>query len=390
MATAVGPDRDPSEYSMTKGGPFFHVLRRLKIVSETGKSHYWLLAFVIWLPIAIAEGVRQLLGMPLDPTLMDLSVHARVLVSMPLFLYAERLLERSVGSAVRSMYNGDFCEPSRIDRILDRAERLRDSWLAELALLILALIGGQLALWRVVGSAGLISGSEQVSAWSFPRVWYALVALPFVQFVMFRWLWRWLIWAWMLLRLSLQPLKLIATHPDFACGLAALARPMSAFSGFALGTGVLLAAAWGTQVLRGNATIQSLLPMLTAFLVIAIVIAIMPLTPLSKHLFRARRVTLAQYGDFARRYNLEFHDKWIVPAAAAKKALGSPDIQSLNDLAESYQIAAKTRFFVFGPRHVLAVWAAGLAPMVPVFASALTVEQVLRRILMTVLGGFPF
>jgi hypothetical protein len=310
---------------------------------------------------------------------------------LPLLLYAERLLDTTVRSSVKSMYAGDFFDHATLDRILARATALRNARSVELGLLVVALIGGQLALWRVVGSAGWIHGGEQIGAWSFPRVWYALVALPLVQFVMFRWMWHWLIWAWVLFRISRQPLKLLATHPDYACGLAALARPMTAFSGFLLALGALVASAWATQVVRTTTTSRTLLPMLATFLVAGILIAILPLTPLSKHLFRARRATLAAYGDFARRYNLQFHAKWITPATHLEaNALGSPDIQSLNDLAESYQIATKTRMFVFGPRHVLGVWAAGLAPMVPIFVSELTVEQVLRRIVMTVLGGFPF
>ena len=70
-------------------------------------------------------------------------------------------------------------------------------------------------------------------------------------------------------------------------------------------------------------------------------------------------------------------------------ALGSPDIQSLDHLMEAFQVISKTRVFVFGPRQVLAVWSAGLLPLLPLVLSTLTFEQVLRRILATVLGGLP-
>jgi hypothetical protein len=60
-----------------------------------------------------------------------------------------------------------------------------------------------------------------------------------------------------------------------------------------------------------------------------------------------------------------------------------------NDLGESFQRTAKTRVFVFGLRTVIVIWVAGFLPMVPLFASELTVEQVLRKIVSTILGGFP-
>ena len=45
-------------------------------------------------------------------------------------------------------------------------------------LLAIAILGGQLVLWRVFGTTGLFHGGEEIGFWSFSRVWYALVALP--------------------------------------------------------------------------------------------------------------------------------------------------------------------------------------------------------------------
>jgi hypothetical protein len=383
-------EREPRSFSLTEGGPFHHVLTRLRLRTPTSMKRCWWLAFFVWLPLVIGEGVRIVFGLPIDPTLSDLSSHVRLLFTLPVLLLSERLLDQTAGSAMASFYSGNFCDRARIDRIADRAERLRDAWVVEAALLGLAVVGGQLVLWEVFGSTGWIHGGARAGFWSFPRVWYAVVALPIFQFVMFRWLWRWLIWSYMLARLSRLPLSVLATHPDYAGGLAALARPMTGFGGFVLGMGAVLAGAWATQVLEDRTTLPALLPGLVAFLVLALAIAVGPLLLFSGHLFRARRRTLAQYGDFARRYMLRFHDKWIARPTEPEQPLGSPDIQSLNDLGEAFQVISKTRVFVFGPRNVLVIWFAGILPMVPLFASALTVEQVLKRIVSTVLGGVPF
>ncbi len=379
----------PRDFSLTRGGPFFHVLRRLRIWPAQGKPHFWRFGFLVWLPIAIGEGVRFAMGHEADPTFFDLSLHARVLFTLPIMLYAERLLDGNVASSIRSLYNGHFCDGSRIDRIVDAAERMRDSRRVELLLAATAILGGQLALWNVYGASGWIHGGQGVTSWPFPQVWYAIVALPIVQFVMFRWLWRWLIWTYAVFRLSRVRLYLIATHPDYACGLAALTRPMTGFSGFVLAISGLLAAAWGTQVLHGYTTLRPLLPMLVAFLLLSLAVAVLPLLPLSRHLFTARRKSLAEYGDFARRFDMHFHRKWIdARDDASHEIMTAPDPSALHDFSESFAVISKTRPFVFGPRHVLTVWTAGFVPMVPLFASALTVEQVLRRIIATVLGGF--
>jgi len=140
-------------------------------------------------------------------------------------------------------------------------------------------------------------------------------------------------------------------------------------------------------VLATRATVASLLPLLGGFLLVALALALGPLLFLSVHLFRARRKTLAQYGDFVRDYGLEFHAKWIDPRTARESALGAQDIQSFNDLGQAYQVAAKSRVFVFTSRNVAAVWFAGVLPMVPLVASTLTLEAVLKKILGTIMGG---
>src|SRR6476620_2755013 len=106
---------------------------------------------------------------------------------------------------------------------------------------------------------------------------------------MFRWVWRILIWAYVLARIARLPLSLLATHADFACGLAALARPVTAFSGFVFATGAILSAAWSTLLIEERTTLELLTPKIATFLVGVLVVAIGPLLVLSGHMFRTRR-----------------------------------------------------------------------------------------------------
>jgi hypothetical protein len=376
-------------FSLTEGGPFHRLLVRLRVRTPVGMKRAWLVGPAVWLPIAIGEGVRATFGLPLDPMALDLSLHVRLLFVLPVVLLSEQLLERTSQSAITSFYNGRFCDRASVDRILARAERLRDSWGVEAALLGLGILGGQFVLWRIFGSTGWIHGGGEGGWLSFPRFWYALVALPLVHFVMLRVLWRWVIWSQVLARLSRLPLFAIATHADLAAGLTPLSRPVVGFSGFVLANGALLAGAWGTQLLEGRTTLDALLPGLATFILIATAIAFGPLLSFSGQLFRARRRALAQYGDFMRDYTLRFHAKWIERPPGAEQPLGSPDIQSLSDLGQAFGVIQRTRVFAFGPRVVLVLWLSAVLPMAPLFASSLPVDVVLRQIVTTVIGGFP-
>jgi hypothetical protein len=376
----------PRSFSLNYGGPFYHLLRRLHLVAPSGNVRVWWLAVFAWLPLAIGEGTRLLLGMAPDPTLYDLSVHVRLLFALPVMLLAERLTERTCRRAISSLHDGHFCEEHALDSIVARAERRRDAAWPEGMLLAIALGGGQLAMWRITGSTGLVHGDTEVGAFSYPRMWYVVIALPLAQFVMYRWLWHWAIWASMLFRISRLPLVAVATHPDRAAGLGILGRPIAGFAYFALAISAVLSSAWGTQLLAHRATVKSHLAALAVFVVLMIALAVAPLLLFCGQLFRIRLATLFAYSDFATDYARRFHRKWI-EGGFGKQSLGSADIQSLSDLGNSFQVIDQTRLFAFGPRAIVAVLIASILPMIPLYASTLTLEQLLERVLGTVVKG---
>ncbi len=376
-------------FSLNDGGPFYHLMIRLRLVRPSGMVRSWWLALFAWLPLVIGEGIRVAANMHPDPTLFDISVHVRPLVALPMMFVAERLIEPACRSAINSLYVGQFCDRAAIDRIVDRGEHLRDAWWPEAVLAAVALIGGQLALWEITGATGVFHGGASAGAWSFPRVWYVVIALPLTQFVMFRWLWRWAIWSFMLVRIAWLPLTPLATHPDRAAGLSCVARPVTGFGAFAFATGAMLSGAWGTQILAQRTTLEAQFPSLLVFLLAVLAIAVGPLLLFCGHLYRARRRALAQYGDFANEHMHGFHDKWIASAIPGQESVGSSDLQSLNDLGGAFGVITTTRLFVFALRPIAAMWLGAILPMLPLLASVVTVEHVLKRVFNTILNGLP-
>lgn len=376
--------REPRSFSLCGGGPLHHVLRALRL---TGALRGVWLGLVLWLPFVLGELGRVAIGRPPDPTLYDISVHARLLVAIPMILQAEKLVDSAARSAIGSVYEGQFCDRTAIDVIVDRGEHLRDLWWPEITLLAIAFAFGQIALWT--GWTGVFHGATGAGRWELVRVWYVVVALPVAQLVILRFVWLWAIWGYMLARIARLPLAPLATHPDHAGGLSCLARPVTGFGGFAFACSAVLAGAWGTQVIAHRTTVSALMPDLLVSLVLVAAVAIAPLLLFSTHLYRIRRRGLAQYGDFAMGYMRAFHEIWIASGRAPKEALGSPHIQSMNDLGGAYKVVSTTRLFVFSARALAAVWAAAMLPMLPLFASTLTVEHVVRRIVGAVLGGLP-
>ncbi len=107
-----------------------------------------------------------------------------------------------------------------------------------------------------------------------------------------------------------------------------------------------------------------------------------PLCVFAPRLAQAKRQGLLEYGALANRYVCEFDDKWLRGGASPDEALvGSGDIQSLNDLAGSFEVVQTMRPFPFSKTVVLQTAIAVLAPLLPLTLTMISLEDLLKRLL---------
>jgi len=377
---------EPRPFSIA-ADPSLRALHRLHLTRRDGTPRAWALVAIAWVPLFVAALLRVAIGQRPAPILFDISVHARLLIAVPVMIHAERILSLRCRSAIDQLYAGRFADRAAVDLIIDKAERMRDSRLVEVALIVVVLLAGQAALWGLLAPTGVIAGGSEAGSLSFARLWYVTVALPIAQFVMARWLWHWVIWSYVVVRVSRLPLATIATHPDRAAGIGFLGIPMSAFSGFVLAISAILSSAWGTQILAGRAALQAFVPSFISFVILSALVACGPLLLYIGMLYRARHRELEQYNSLALSYVRTFHRKWIEARRDPEALLGTPDLQSLNDLIGSYQNLDQIRLVPFGPRPMISVWIATVTPMLPLVATTMPLDELLGHIGRALLGG---
>lgn len=375
-------------FSITHGGPCYRVLSSLHLVDRRGDVRWERFALALWAMTTTASLLPLALHGRVDPTLVDLSVHARFLIALPLAFIAERLLERRCKVAMRQLRAGRFASRADLDAIVDRAEHLRDSRLVEGLLLAVALLGSQAALWGWVSPETFVHGMERSELLSIARLWYAAIALPVVQFLFLRWLWRWALWAYVLVRLSRLRLALNALHPDGAAGIGFLAEPIDAFAVFLASVASVASAAWTEKVLLGQAVMQTFAPAFVGFLVLALVLALGPMLLFCGHVYRARQRDLPLHADLALHYVRDFKQRWMSPPRTGF-ALDTPDVSALCDLGGGFKTTAGTRIAPLGLRSVLVVVAAVLLPMVPLLLSSMPVNEIVDHLGKALLGGLP-
>lgn len=134
---------------------------------------------------------------------------------------------------------------------------------------------------------------------------------------------------------------------------------------------------------------QATLPQFRIELLVAVVVLLLfvlgPLLVFAPQLERTKRAGLREYGVLASRYVREFDRKWLHGGASAEEPLtGSPDIQSLADLGNSFAIVRSMRLVPFGKDTLILLAAMVLLPVLPLTLTMIPLEEVLNRLLKAV------
>jgi hypothetical protein len=144
------------DFSLVLGGPLFQLLRRVRLSDDAlTMVHRRLLviSLLAWLPIFLlsaAEG-HLLEDSVVVPFLLDIEVHIRFLVVLPLLIIAEYVVHQRMCRISQAFIDRKLVpEPAipRFSESIASAFRLRNSVLAEVLLILLVYGVGVLVVWR--------------------------------------------------------------------------------------------------------------------------------------------------------------------------------------------------------------------------------------------------
>jgi hypothetical protein len=149
-----------------------------------------------------------------------------------------------------------------------------------------------------------------------------------------------------------------------------------------LAQGALVAGQIANRIFYDGDTLLDFKPEIAAVVVFLLLLVLGPLCVFSPRLAQAKREGLLEYGALASRYVEGFDQKWLRGGAPLDEPLvGSGDIQSLNDLAGSFEIVKSMRTFPFGKAVLLQTAVAGLAPLLPLTLTMISLEEIVKRLL---------
>jgi len=386
--------RNPPDFSLVHGGPLFQLLLRAHLSDdalELARQRIIFIALLAWLPLLLLAALEgQLIGGSVAvPFLMDVEVHIKFLVVIPLMVGAELVVHRRMRLLVkqfldRNLIPGDAMP--RFEAAIQSAFRLRNSTLAEVLLIALVYGLGVLVIWRHYTSLDaptwFATPSAEGSTLSFAGMWYAYLSLPIFQFLLLRWYFRLFVWARFLWQVSRIELNLVPTHPDHTGGLGFLPGTVFAFIPLLMAHGALFAGNIANRIFHLGATLPEFKGEIILLVVWLLFVTLGPLLVFAPKLTEAKRTGLREYGTLAQRYVREFDAKWLRGGAPADEPfVGSGDIQSLADLGNSYEVVRTMNMAPVSKDAILRLAAAVLVPIVPLLLTMMPWDELLKKLL---------
>lgn len=375
----------PQSFSVL-GGPLHRMGRALGLVRGETNSVMLGLAlgwgpWLLILTLALIEGIAdRMLSMAL------VAAHARLLLVIPLIFVSESWVAPRMAGCVATIARYGVVSPNdrpALDREVARTRRWANWWWPEIVCFALAVLldvtGSRLQTYGESSTYDPVRNSLSFFV-------YVHVGLLVFRFLVFRTVWKLALWGWFLWRVSRLDLHLIPGHPDRAGGLGSLEGVHERFTPLVAALSVLECAALAESISTGTLEVTAVYPTLALLLLLDGLLFLGPLLVFTDKLWAGRTNGVGLYNALAARYVREFEAKWLEGPSRNEPLQGTPDIQSLADLANAVSVVKGMRWVTIGPRLLTFMTVALVGPLLPLFLFRYPLAELAQKFFSKLVG----
>ena len=385
-----------SHFQLSSGGLVHLIQNRMRGAGAGDfpiQTQLLMVMTLLWLPLVVLTLIAGTFvgGEVSEPFLYDLVPQVRLLIALPLLVFADMAIDPTVGVAIRNLQASRVVpddERPRFKSATARLAQLRDSVWPDVIMLVLAF--GLTWLYKPGYGAtaievtnttwlGTVSGGSvtlSIAGW-----WYVLVSGPLFQFILFRWVWRFLIWADFLRRVSRISLVLRATHPDLCGGIGILGLVQQTFVIVFVAFAAVMSSTIAHNIMFEGDSFKASRPEIIVFVLACVVVIYAPLLFFTSQMYTERRIGLSKYGALGHRLSEAFYEKWIKGAGsdvgnALKEAI---DPSAMADYGATFDTVRSMRTIPVSLRSIVTVAGILTVPFMPLYLTEFSITDLLQR-----------
>jgi hypothetical protein len=384
LRSATAPEKDAAD--VFGGGPPLGRFRTALGLTQRVVRNSLVVAALGWVPLSVMTALQALLlgDGSFRAFMTDYGVLARSLIAAPLLVIGEGIAAPRLAAIARYFRDAGLLgglDLGRFNDILRSTRRLRDSTLADIAIVAAALLLAAAATWGVPLTLlpswhrmGGMSYTVSLAGW-----WHQFVSIPILFLLLLGWLWRLALWTRFLWLVSRLDLLLIPSHPDGAAGLKFVGLSLQALAVPVFAAGAVLAGTIANRIVHDHQPVIAFHRPVLMFAGVALAMTTGPLLLFCGRLLATMQRGAFEYGAMARDMGRCMEKRWL----GGRIHEGSLDVGDFSATTDLYSIVSNAYTMNIVPislKNLLVVVAAALLPFLPVALTVFSPEDLMKKV----------
>jgi hypothetical protein len=345
---------------------------------------------IAWLPLVVLtliDGTFYTSELTM-PFIKDVTPYVRGLIVIPMLVMADNLIEPMMARVLKYLKSSGVVADSEQECLNSAAEKMtRQMNSKSLQVLLVILVvavswilqSDYVDMWKEDGVTSwmlqLENGDVDVTL---AGSWFLLVTSPLVSFLLYRWMWRFIIWSIFLYRVSRMKLELYASHTDLAAGLGVIGVNHAYFSILFIIMATLISSELAGNILYEGDTLVTVKQIVVVFIAISLIVLFVPLLFFTNKLIHVKHKAFVTYGTLQNQISGDFHKHWINDKA--NDLVDSMQPSAIADYSAVYENVSNMMIVPITIKAIVVVAALIVVPFLPLALTETSFWDILKMI----------
>lgn len=366
---------DYSNFSLVSGGLIYRLMTLSKKDRDPEKGlkrraiQFTIIAWVPLFLLVLLDSYIAGNNLKLLDFLKDFEIQIRLLFVIPFLILVEKSINGSFVSYIKTSDNLiNDSNQNRFDKLVSKLDRLTNLYLPEIIILII--IYGVLLYRFSYGSIEEYDKDYIINVKSnkltFAGYYFFFISFPIFQLLLFRWVWRWIIWVYSVVVISRLDFEIEAVNMDKMAGLIYLNTVPLLFTLIFFSVSVMVASSFGYAIIYEGEGLKQYFLDIVFFIIVVPILVYLPLLFFIPLLLRVKNEGIENMGRVVAEHNFIYMNKWANGALPKdEKLLGSPDHSSLADINGAYDSVINMSIIPINIKMFIVSVALLLIPFIP-------------------------
>ncbi len=345
---------------------------------------------IAWLPLVILTFIDGTLFNKdvTIPFIKDVAPYIRCLVVIPLLVIADNIIEPMMARVMSYLKTSGLVPDTETEKLNDAVNKMaylmNNKWILLMLLTLAILFSFYMRsdydeMWTERGvTSWMLQLDNGVVDETLAGSWFLLVTSPLVSFLVYRWMWRFIIWSIFLKRVSKVKLELRASHTDLAGGLGVIGVGHAIFIIVFFILATLLSSDLAANMLYEEEVLVSVKQIVMVFIVLSIIVIMVPLMFFVRQLVDLKHNALVEYSTLQNQISNDFHKHWI--KQEADDMVDSMQPSAMADYSAVFDNVKNMRMVPFDTKMIVFMAGTLLVPFLPLALIEISVWDIIQNI----------